>query len=346
MMAVLELYGKCKELGYCDCSGFFGCVDPRPPASKPVIENELAHAMRAEQETSDYKNYAYRQELEAIEQSEGGLVECEVCDRSHLPDHPHITNVEGDTPLDDADPDPDSQKPAPEISRELPDWLKDKLGSQAILPRASESSVDQTKLCQVCGEPWAPRHACSGAQPPETDFNRPVAPQRKQTKCELCGLVRRSNHQCKAQKQLEPRVGTAKRCGYCEAAGELCIRHGGLRSDYETPRGGRQIARELPKPVPATMPAPVSVTQTETTDTCRNGHPRTPENTYERSDGRRECKKCKQEYKSTVRPTLPVAADPELAAMAAIVEAFTHLCPTEIKRVLDYAAARFSEAAE
>jgi len=41
MMAVLELYGKCKELGYCDCSGFFGCVDPRPPAPKPVIENEL-----------------------------------------------------------------------------------------------------------------------------------------------------------------------------------------------------------------------------------------------------------------------------------------------------------------
>jgi hypothetical protein len=85
MLAVLELYGKCKELGYCDCSGFFGCVDPKPPAPKPMIENELQNAMKAEDQTSDYKNYAYRQELEAIEQSEGGLVECEVCDRSHLP---------------------------------------------------------------------------------------------------------------------------------------------------------------------------------------------------------------------------------------------------------------------
>ena len=27
-MAVLELYGKCKGLGYCDCGGFFGCNDP------------------------------------------------------------------------------------------------------------------------------------------------------------------------------------------------------------------------------------------------------------------------------------------------------------------------------
>jgi hypothetical protein len=96
MMAVLELYGKCKELGYCDCKGFFGCVDPRPPAPKPVIENELAHAMQANRETSDYHNHNYGRELEAIDQSEGELVECEVCDRSHLPNHPHITNIEGD----------------------------------------------------------------------------------------------------------------------------------------------------------------------------------------------------------------------------------------------------------
>jgi hypothetical protein len=53
MMAVLELYGKCKELGYCDCKGFFGCVDPRPPAPKPVIENEIANARKAERETSE-----------------------------------------------------------------------------------------------------------------------------------------------------------------------------------------------------------------------------------------------------------------------------------------------------
>jgi hypothetical protein len=78
MMAVLELYGKCKELGYCDCSGFFGCVDPRPPAPKPVIENELATTMKAEQEVSHYHNHNYRRELEAIDQSQGALVECEV----------------------------------------------------------------------------------------------------------------------------------------------------------------------------------------------------------------------------------------------------------------------------
>jgi hypothetical protein len=72
MMAVLELYGKCKELGYCDCGGFRGCHDPKPPAPKPVIENELANAMKAEHEVSDYHNHNYRRELEAIEQSEGG----------------------------------------------------------------------------------------------------------------------------------------------------------------------------------------------------------------------------------------------------------------------------------
>ena len=52
MMAVLELYGKCKELGYCGCRGFFGCVDPKPPAPKPVIENELRNAMEAERQTT------------------------------------------------------------------------------------------------------------------------------------------------------------------------------------------------------------------------------------------------------------------------------------------------------
>ena len=76
-MAVLELYGKCKELGYCDCKGFFGCVDPRPPAPKPVIENELRNAMQAEREVSDYKNHNLKNEL--------ALVECQVCDRSHAP---------------------------------------------------------------------------------------------------------------------------------------------------------------------------------------------------------------------------------------------------------------------
>jgi hypothetical protein len=129
MMAVLELYGKCKELGYCDCSGFFGCVDPRPPAPKPVIENELATAMKAEQEVSHYHNHNYRRELEAIDQSQGALVECEVCDRSHLPNHPHISNIEGDTPFDDVEPvqrkaDPIISLPPPDD--QLPEWLRDR----------------------------------------------------------------------------------------------------------------------------------------------------------------------------------------------------------------------------
>jgi hypothetical protein len=54
---------KIKELGYCDCGGFLGCVDEESPAG-PKRE----------------------------------LVECEVCDRSHMHDHPHIVNIEGDVP--------------------------------------------------------------------------------------------------------------------------------------------------------------------------------------------------------------------------------------------------------
>jgi hypothetical protein len=40
-MAVLELYGKCKELGYCDCGGFWGCHDPKPPAPKQLSRTSL-----------------------------------------------------------------------------------------------------------------------------------------------------------------------------------------------------------------------------------------------------------------------------------------------------------------
>jgi hypothetical protein len=42
-MAVLELYGKCKELGYCDCGGFFGCNDP-DHVGPPLSADELAAA--------------------------------------------------------------------------------------------------------------------------------------------------------------------------------------------------------------------------------------------------------------------------------------------------------------
>lgn len=182
-MAVLELYGKCKELGYCDCSGFFGCVDPRPPAPKPVIENELATAMKAEQEVSHYHNHNYRRELEAIDQSQGALVECEVCDRSHLPNHPHISNIEGDTPFDDDEPvqrkaDPIISLPPPED--QLPEWLRDR-------PAEEVTEDDKPRqICQVCGNPWAPRHACIGKEAPGARaFNGRVS--KSQSKCDACG---------------------------------------------------------------------------------------------------------------------------------------------------------------
>lgn len=54
---------------------------------------------------------------------------------------------------------------------------------------------------------------------------------------------------------------------------------------------------------------------------CRNGHPKTPENAYFRSDGRRECKQCKKDYKNTARPALPAEADPEPAAIGTIIKA-------------------------
>lgn len=126
------------------------------------------------------------------------MVECEVCDRSHVPNHPHIANIEGDIPIDDADPHSDLQKPAPVTSRELPDWLKDKPGSKAIRPAAGVSSADD-KVCQVCGKLWAPRHACKGAEQAGTGFNRPVATLRQQTRCDTCGKVKRSNPACKKQ---------------------------------------------------------------------------------------------------------------------------------------------------
>lgn len=222
MMAVVELYGKCKELGYCDCSGYFGCVDPKPPAPKLVIENELQNAMKAEDQTSDYKNYAYRQELEAIEQSEGGLVECEVCDRSHLPNHPHITNIEGDTPLDDDEPverKADPIIPALPPDDQLPAWLRDK-------PAAEDTEDDgPQQICQVCGNPWAPRHACNPAD--TTATKRRVTPyhMRQIAKCDVCGKKKQSNHKCKGRPDAQA-VKAAGGCEDCKRAGELCVRQG------------------------------------------------------------------------------------------------------------------------
>jgi hypothetical protein len=265
------------------------------------------------------------------------LVECEVCDRSHAPNHPHITNIEGDTSIQDG---PVEQKLAPVIllpaDDQLPDWLRDK-------PAADATEDDKPKqICQVCGNPWAPRHACKGAEPPQADFNRPVSPTLKQTKCEACGLVKRSNHNCKAQPKAHT-VKVAQGCDDCQRAGELCVRHGGVWSSYDTPRGATEpVARQLPKPVSVAMPeAPHKFDLGAKPKSCRNGHLRTPENTYTRSDGRFECKECKEAYKKNYRPNLPAEVDPEIAAMAALVEAVKGLDRGQLERVMTYVQARF-----
>jgi hypothetical protein len=305
-MAVLELYGKCKELGYCDCEGFFGCVDPRPPAPKPVIENELKAAMEAERQTSNYANSNYRHELNAIEQSEGALVECEVCDRSHAPSHPHIANIDGDIPIDD---EPGEDRPGPvepvvphgrtiPARAGLPDWLKDK-------PDEDDGTRDR-KLCEVCGK------------------------------------IKRGNHNCKGQPKADA-VEVAEGCEDCKSADELCVRHGGLWSSYDSAKG--QPENTLPaERVAKTLPAPVSVMQSEKTHNCCKGHPRTPENTYIRSDGRRECKECKRYYQNTGRGALPAEADRELAAIGTILNAVEGLSSNQLKRVMSYVASRLEEA--
>jgi len=286
MMAVLELYGKCKQLGYCDCGGFFGCVDPNSPLPHTDDPVELRNAMEAERQTSNYTNHNLAR-----------LIDCTVCDRSHTVDHPHIANIDGDIPIDEPaeePPKPTSVIPPP---AELPDWLKDKPGSHMIRPAARQSDAE--------------------------------------AKCEDCGKIKRSNHKCKGQPKAET-AKVAERCEDCKRAGELCVRHGGVWSDYDTPKGrDERVAK--------TLPAPVSVMQSETTGTCRNGHPKTPENAYIRSDGRRECKQCKKDYKNTARPALPVEADRELAAIGTVLRAVEGLGSNQLKRVMSYVAARLEE---
>jgi hypothetical protein len=232
-MAVLELYGKCKELGYCDCGGFLGCVDVEGPGN---------HAP--------------------------ALVDCTVCDKSHAPNHPHIANIEGDVPIEEAEPLVGKSSPViyvPPPDEQLPEWLRDK--------QATEATEDTAK----------------GRRGGRHD----------EPKCEVCGKIKRSNHNCKGKPEPDASNGTG--CEDCKRAGELCVRHGGVWSEYETAKGqldktsgDERIARELPKPVPVVVP----------------------------------------------KAEAP-AMDPELRAMAAIVEAFKDLGQPEVKRVLDYVSSRF-----
>jgi hypothetical protein len=143
------------------------------------------------------------------------MVDCTVGDRSHVPSHPHIAKIDGDEPVDNEAPAPVSPIEAPTGSRqigraELPDWLKDKPGAQVIRPATSVSVTEDPQLCQVCGEQWAPKHACKGAEAPETDFNRLLSDGKARVRrgyarmqpeptCDVCGLIKRSNHNCKGQ---------------------------------------------------------------------------------------------------------------------------------------------------
>jgi hypothetical protein len=64
-MPALELYGKCKEFGYCDCGGFFGCVDEDSPKRAPKNAAEITNAMQGETSVADYKNHNLKRELDA-----------------------------------------------------------------------------------------------------------------------------------------------------------------------------------------------------------------------------------------------------------------------------------------
>jgi hypothetical protein len=85
--------------------------------------------------------------------------------------------------------------------------------------------------------------------------------------------------------------------------------------------------------------------QSQTTERCRNGHPKTPENAYIRSDGRRECKQCKKDYKNTVRPALPAEVDRELVAIGSILRPSTDSDQSNLSGVMGYVAARLEENA-
>jgi hypothetical protein len=281
--------------GYCDCGGFFGCDDPEPVAQKPDAKGLQAASRRHETVVNEKDVERYAEAMPEWDKNPPGtLIECGVCDKSHLFDHPHIANIEGDIPIDDG-PDEPVVPTAMETTAptELPDWLRDK-------------------------------------------------PVQVQTTREDCGLIKRSNHKCKGAAAVE------KPCTYCARAGEPCVRHGGERSSVRTAKrfqDRQEAAEPLPEVkvderVAEALPAPVSVAEPEMTGTCRNGHPRTPENIYNRSDGRIECKECKRQYKNNFRPALPAEADRELAAIGTILAAVDGLAPDEVKRAFAYVADR------
>jgi hypothetical protein len=135
--------------------------------------------------------------------------------------------------------------------QQLPEWLRDKPGSQQIRPSTGVADqVDPTKLCQVCGEPWAPKHACKGAEPSVTKKKVTPYHMRKHAKCEVCGKKQQRNHVCKGRPEADSPVEVTEQC---EAARRWvnCASGTAAGSDYDTPKVGKPVARQLPEPVPS-----------------------------------------------------------------------------------------------
>ena len=95
-MVPVELYGKCRELGYCDCKGFFGCVDDEHVKDKP--DSATLKAASRQHKTivseNDIRRYAEGiPEWSGDKPPRGSLVECQVCGRSHQPNHVHLRTL-------------------------------------------------------------------------------------------------------------------------------------------------------------------------------------------------------------------------------------------------------------
>lgn len=80
-MSVVELYGKCKELGYCDCGGFLGCIDDEPMVGRPRQEPEEVIGDRPLVELAD------EPELPTVKESGRRGPRCAVCGKELRSNH-------------------------------------------------------------------------------------------------------------------------------------------------------------------------------------------------------------------------------------------------------------------
>ena len=132
----------------------------------------------------------------------------------------------------------------------------------------------------MCGQAWAARlrrrWGGSGDQLQSAAARRPYATKRNAATCDVCGKVKRSNHNCKGKQptgSVCPKCGESlmvigethpckqwggpEGCGFCERAGELCVRHGGIHVQREE---DRIIPTERLKPskLESVRPVPLS----------------------------------------------------------------------------------------